>query len=86
MTHWVQVGVELQEPHWQQSSLGIPWQPQPLAPWSQEKFQLWLYKEEAETCCCVPPEAAVRRALQSLAWALVEMGGEGWAPTALGHS
>lgn len=44
VTHWGQVGLKVQRPHWQRSSLGIPRQPQPLAPWSQEKFQLWPYK------------------------------------------
>lgn len=90
MTHWGQVGVELQGPHWQQGSLGIPWQPQPLAPWSQEKFQLWLYKDRRRNLLLYPPWSwsqafPAQRVLQILASGLVEMGGEGWAPAALGH-
>lgn len=54
VTHWGQVGVELQEPHWQQSSLGIPWQLQPLAPWSQEKFHLWPYKDRGRNLLLCP--------------------------------
>lgn len=41
------------------------------------------HRTGAEICCSIPAEAAARRALQSLTWALVEMGGEGWAPTVL---
>lgn len=59
------VGVELQGPHWQQSSLRIPWQPQPLAPWRSSSCG--LARTEAGTCCCIPAGAAARRALQSLA-------------------
>lgn len=85
MTQWGQVGVGLQGPRWQQSSLGIPWQPQPWLLGARRSSSCGLARTGAETCGSIPAEAAARRALQSLAWALVEMAGEGWAPTALGH-
>lgn len=61
MTHGAQVGVEVQGPHRQQSSLGILQQPQPLAPWSQEKFQLWLSKARSRNLLLYPDRSCSQK-------------------------
>lgn len=65
MTHWGQVGAELQGPHWQQGSWGIPWQTQPLAHGARRSSSCGIAGTEAEICCCNPAELQPKPYLRS---------------------
>lgn len=90
MTHWEKVGMEVQKTPSAAEQLGNPTAASALGSWEPEVPAVALQGQNekpaavSDWSCC--QALFTRKALQILAWGLVETGGEGWAPRALSHS